>query len=120
MQRLLASLLLAGSCAHLLGFDAVPPVDQILARFEELDQARRKSMPGYTAIREYVVADNRFHVNAMMKVELTTDQAGEKRFRTLEVKGPAPIRKLVFQRMLDTEAKASTPEGQLSTRICRE
>jgi len=99
---------------------APPPAGEIMAKFEAADLARRKTMPGYTSIREYTVENKRFHVKASMKVEVAVDETGAKRFRTIQVSGPGAIRKLVFRRMLDTETKASTPDGQAASRICRD
>lgn len=91
-----------------------------MAKYEAADLARRKAMPGYTSIREYSVVNARFRVRASMKVEVAADALGEKRFTTLSASGPGAVRKLVFRRMLDTEAMASAPDGQKATRICRE
>lgn len=97
-----------------------PSADQIITKFEAADAARRQAMPPYTAIREYTVENTRFRVKAGMKVEVTVDAAGAKHFRILSQTGPGAVRKLVFKRMLDTEAKSSTPAGQAATRICRD
>lgn len=77
-------------------------------------------MRAYTGVREYSVENKRFKVRAGMKVEVTATAAGSKTFRIISVNGPGAVRKLVFNRMLETEERASTPEGQAQTRICRQ
>ncbi len=100
--------------------NAIPSAEDIIAKVEAADRARRESMPGYTSVRHYLVENDRFHVKASMKVEVTVDSSGVKSFRTLDVSGPAAVRKLVFSRMLDTEAKASVLDVQPSTRVSRD
>ncbi len=99
---------------------APPSADEIVARLEKADQARRQSRSGYVSIREYTVENTRFRVRATMQVEVTAEQTGQKRFRILKTSGPAAIRKLVFQRMLDTERRASAPDRQSANRISRD
>lgn len=94
--------------------------DEIMARVEKADLARRQVMTGYTSIREYAVENQRFQVRAGMQVEVTVEKTGRKHFRILKVSGPATVRKLVFQRMLDTEERASDPASQSANRISRD
>ena len=107
---LVASLRLVAGAADL-------PVEQIVQQLETADAARRASFPGCSSTRQYVVENGRFGVKASMKVQVDTDAHGAKQFRVLEVKGPGPIRKLVFDRMLKTESAASAPDAQAATRI---
>ncbi|MBA3975797.1 MAG: hypothetical protein C0504_16450 [Candidatus Solibacter sp.] len=97
-----------------------PSIDEVMDKYEAADLARRKAMPAYTSIREYSVVNTRFRVKASMKVQVDADALGRKRFTALSASGPGAVRKLVFRRMLDTEAQASSPEGQKATRICRD
>lgn len=112
-------LLIKLGCAfHVHGFDALdsaPPVDEILKRMQASEQARQQAFQGYTSTRSYVIENPRFHVRATMRVELTVDASGRKHFRVLERTGPSTIHKMVFQRMLDTEARASMQ--QETTRV---
>jgi hypothetical protein len=98
---------------------APPSADEIMARLEAADLARRQSMTGYVSVREYSVENQRFHVRASMQVEVTVEKTGQKHFRILKTSGPAAVRKLVFQRMLDTEQRASDPASQAANRISR-
>jgi len=94
-----------------------PAVDAILSQVAAADKTRQAQLAGYTSIRNYLVENRRFRTTAKMRVQLTVDPRGAKSFQVLEMSGPLPVRKLVFQRMLDTEAKASTGDGQQATRI---
>ena len=89
----------------------------IMSKVEAADTARRASLRGYTSTRHYTVENGRFHVRAEMSVHVEVDAKGAKKFKVLSMTGPAAVRKLVFQRMLDTEKGTSTPAGQASTRI---
>lgn len=71
----------------------------------------------YSGSRQYVVENSRFHVRGTMKVQVQAQPNGSKRFQIVEISGPPAIRKMVFQRMLDTEAAASAASSQESTRI---
>ncbi len=90
---------------------------EIMSKVEAADTARRAALGSYTSTRQYEVENDRFHVKAAMTVQVEVDARGGKKFRVVSVSGPAAVRKLVFQRMLDTEKGTSTPEGQASTRI---
>jgi len=94
-----------------------PSLDEILKNLLAADARRRAELRGYTSVRYYSVENTRFHVKATMKVRLTVDADGAKTFTVLETTGPGPIRKLVFQRMLDTETKASAKADQAASRI---
>jgi hypothetical protein len=102
------------------GGETASLLDGILDKMESADEQRRAALTGYSSVRRYRIENGRFHVNAAMTVEVVCDAAGHKRFRVLEVSGPAALRKLVFQRMLDTEAKSSASgEAQAGARISR-
>lgn len=105
--------LLAGTVRS-YAFDdpAVPPVSEIVSRLEDADRVRRQTSTGYTGSRTYSVENSRFHMKATMKVDVIVDGAGRKQFRVLEMTGPGAVKKMVFQKMLDTEAKASTEQDE--------
>jgi hypothetical protein len=99
----------------------LPGVEQIVAKLEQADRQRQQALTGYTGFREYRVENARFKVRAHMKVEVRVSRDGAKEFRILEQSGPGAIRKMVFQRMIDTEAKASSTEAlRAATRFSAE
>jgi hypothetical protein len=91
--------------------------DSIVTKLVEADRMRAASLAGYTGSRSYYVENTRFNVRANMKVDVTVDAGGVKTFRVVEAKGPGAIRKMVFQRMLDTESTASAKAARDATQI---
>ena len=96
-----------------------PSADQIMARVEQAGESRRQAAAPYSSVRDYTVENSRFHVRATMQVEVSVEASGRKSFRILTTSGSSTVRRLVFQRMLDTETRASAPETQAATRISR-
>ncbi len=97
--------------------DAGTSIDEILRCLQDADRSRQAAFAGYSGSRHYVIENSRFHVRATMKVQVQAPPNGSKRFQIVEITGPPAIRKMVFQRMLDTEAAASAASSQESTRI---
>lgn len=97
-----------------------PNAGDIIKALTDSEMVRRNSFSGYVGMRTYVVENSRFKVRASMKVRVAVDRNGGKKFEVLQVTGPSAVRKLVFQRMLDTEAKASARAEQGGTRISAE
>jgi hypothetical protein len=114
-------LLLAALSFPLIGTasqETTPPsLDTLLQNWQAADHARLQKFTGYTSRRQYDVKNGRFGMHATMAVDVTVDADGSKHFKIRESTGPGPVRKLVFQRMLDTESGASAPQQQASTRI---
>ena len=97
-----------------------PSADHIMSKVEAADRLRRESSKGHTSIRHYTIENKRLRFKAAMKVEAITDPSGARQFRILSMQAPAAVRKLVFQRMLDTEAKAYNKSIQAGTDITRQ
>jgi hypothetical protein len=100
--------------------DTPANTDEILKRLQEANRSREAKFAGYTGSRQYVVENARFHFRATMKVQIRVQSDGSKQFKILEVTGPASIRKMVFERMLNTEASASSGTSQRETKITPE
>ncbi|MCX6613353.1 MAG: hypothetical protein NTW74_21200 [Acidobacteria bacterium] len=96
---------------------ANPTLEEILEKMHAADQARQSRFTGYTGTRNYTVTTPRVGLKASMQVEVNVLPTGVKQFKILSISGPGPLRKLVFQRMLDTEAAASQPGAQLVNKI---
>ncbi|MBS1825246.1 MAG: hypothetical protein JST93_07985 [Acidobacteria bacterium] len=99
---------------------AAPSAEEIMTKVEAADRQRKQSSKGHSSIRHYTVENKRLHFKAYMKVEAITDPAGARQFRIISVQAPAAVKKLVFQRMLDTEAKAYNKTQQSATDITRQ
>ncbi len=93
------------------------PLDEILTRMKQADQNRLSRFTGYTGTRNYSINTPRIGLKASMKVDVQVLPTGVKQFKIISMTGPGALRKLVFQRMLDTESKASQPESQSTTKI---
>ncbi|MFN7939288.1 MAG: hypothetical protein U0R19_38540 [Bryobacteraceae bacterium] len=99
---------------------ASPTAEEIMRKVEAADRARKDASRGHTSLRHYTIENKRLRFKASMKVEATTDPAGARQFRIISVQAPAAVKKLVFQRMLDTEAKAYNKTIQSNTDITRQ
>lgn len=81
------------------------------------DHARTAKFTGYTGTRKYSVSTPRVGLKASMMVAVHVLPNGVKQFKILSMNGPGALRKLVFQRMLDTETSASQPAAQAANKI---
>ena len=116
-MKLNPQLFLLLSCSLVASASTLPPLEEILDKMRSTDQARLQSFAGYTGTRNYAIQNSRIHLNATMKVQVDVLPDGSKNFKIIEMTGPGALRKLVFQRMLDTESAASKPEAQAATKI---
>jgi hypothetical protein len=91
--------------------DPLPSTEEVVTSLTQADLARAPKLTGYTSVRQYRVENKRFGVRAAMKVEITYRAPNQKTFRILEESGPAPVRKQVFKRMLESE-KATARDGE--------
>jgi hypothetical protein len=92
-------------------------VETIVANLVAADGVRNNQLAGYTGTRTYFVENTRFKTKAKMDVHVSVDPAGVKLFKVIQASGPGAIRKMVFQRMLDTEARASGKAIRQSTQL---
>jgi hypothetical protein len=119
-HRYLACLAFLSSAWAYDAIDAPATADEIFKRVQEADRQRQATFAGYTGLRQYVVENTRFHLRATMKVRIQVQPNGSKQFQILEVNGPPSVRKMVFERMLNTESSASTGASLRATKISRE
>lgn len=96
---------------------ANPTLEEILEKMHAADQSRQSRFTGYTGLRNYTVTTPRVGLKANMQAEVNVLPNGVKQFKIISISGPGPLRKLVFQRMLDTEAAASQPDAQPINKI---
>ncbi len=98
----------------------LPTTDQVLARLVEADRARAALLRGYVSMRRYEVHNRRFGTRAAMTARMNFRAPGEKNFEVLETSGPGPIRSQVFQRMIESEQKASRDAERRANQISPE
>ncbi len=105
----------AGSSAGQL-----PTTDEVVAKMMARDDERQATLHGYTALRRYVLENQRFHKRAEMVVRITCLQNGSKQFDTISEAGWGGARKHVFSKLLEAEAEASQPSFRERSRITPE
>ena len=91
--------------------------DSAIRQMIDAETARLGRSTGYTGKRRYEIGNERTGLLATMEVDVQVDGTGAKAFRVLRMKAPAAVRKLVFERMLDTETRASQRDARERTRI---
>lgn len=94
--------------------------DEVVAKMMSLDNERQALLYGYTAVRRYVLENQRYHKRAEMLVRVTCLQDGSKQFETLSETGWGGARKHVFPRLLEAETEASRPGSRERSRIIPE
>jgi MucB/RseB N-terminal domain len=94
--------------------------DEVVAKMMSLDNKRQASLYGFTAVRRYVLENQRYHKRAEMLVRVTCLQDGSKQFETLSEAGWGGARKHVFPRLLEAETEASRPGSRERSRIIPE
>jgi outer membrane lipoprotein-sorting protein len=95
--------------------DSLPSAEDIVARMVRRDADRRAVFSGYTALRQYEVANKYRHAEMLVRVDCTPD--GTKEFSILREEGSQAIRNNVLQKMLQEETNASLTERREDTRI---
>ncbi len=95
----------------------IPSVDEIVTRLVEHDGRRDADFRGYTAVRHYVLENERHHKRAEMSVKVACRDNGEKEFATSAETGWGIARHHVFPRLLESESEASRPGAREQSRI---
>jgi hypothetical protein len=75
------------------------------------------ALTGYTAVRRYVLENQRHHKRAEMLVRMTCLRDGSKQFDTISATGWGGAQKHVFPRLLEAETEASQPGLRERSRI---
>lgn len=118
----LVSLLLFSAIAMAADDSGVqlPTAHEVVAKMMTRDKERQAMLYGYTAVRRYVLENQRYHKQAEMLVRITCLQDGSKQFETLSATGWGGARKHVFTRLLEAETEASRPGVRERSRIIPE
>jgi hypothetical protein len=103
--------------ADVLPHSPVPSADEIVSKMIARDNERKATLHGYTAVRRYVLENQRFHKHAEMLVRMNCLEDGSKQFDTISTTGWAGARKHVFSRLLEAESDASRPDLRERSRI---
>jgi hypothetical protein len=100
--------------------DPLPSADAVVARMLAHNAQRQTQLAGYRGMRRYVLENNRMNKHAEMLVRVEGDTDETKHFEVVSVEGWKAAQKHVLQKMLDSEAEASSPEIRLQTRLSPE
>ena len=98
----------------------LPTADAVVAKMMERDAQRHAALHGYTAVRRYVLENERHHKRAEMLVRMECLEDGSKQFETVSSDGWGGARKHVFPRLLESEREASLPDIRDRSRITPE
>jgi len=91
--------------------------EEVVAKMMERDDQRQASLHGYTAIRRYVLENQRHHKRAEMVVRMACLEDGSKQFQIVSETGWGGARNHVFPRLLESESEASVPDARERSRI---
>ena len=98
----------------------LPTADAVVAKMMERDAQRHAALHGYTAVRRYVLENERHHKRAEMLVRMECLEDGSKQFEIVSSDGWGGARKHVFPRLLESEREASMPDIRDRSRITSE
>jgi hypothetical protein len=119
----LATLLTALALSFLPGARAEPPAppslttEQVVERMMAADAERRPRLRAYTSLRRYSLRNQRFKVSAGMQARMSFRFPNTKEFQVLSQSGPGPVRKQVFNRMIESEIEAAREANGATTQI---
>jgi len=110
---------LHGACFWCVG-DPLPSGDAVVARMLAHNAQRQTQLAGYHGMRRYVLENERVHKHAEMLVRVECGADETKHFEVVSEEGWKAAHKHVLQKMLDSEAEASSPEIRTRTRLSPE
>ena len=77
----------------------LPSADEVVAKMIERDSQRHAALRGYTAVRRYVLENQRHHKRAEMVVRMKCLEDGSKQFETVSASGWGGAQNHVFPRV---------------------
>jgi MucB/RseB N-terminal domain len=98
----------------------LPNVDEVVAKMMDRDNQSQGALRGYTAVRRYILENQRHHKRAEMLVRMKCLDDGSKQFETVSATGWGGARNHVFPRLLESESAASQPDVRQRSRITPE
>ena len=100
--------------------EQLPSADEVVAKMIERDTQRHAALHGYTAVRRYVLENQRHHKRAEMVVRMKCVEDGSKEFETVSASGWSSAQNHVFPRLLEGEREASLPGSRERSQITPE
>jgi hypothetical protein len=102
------------------GGDSLPSADVVVSRMLAHNAQRQTHLAGYRGMRRYVLENDHLNKHAEMLVRVEGDADETKHFEVVSQDGWHAAQKHVLQKMLDSEAEASSPEIRSTTRLSPE
>ncbi|MEY2604877.1 MAG: hypothetical protein QOH31_2686 [Verrucomicrobiota bacterium] len=97
-----------------------PTADEIVTRMTAHDLARQSSVEGYSGMRRYILANQKYHKRAEMLVQVQGDKDGTKHLDVVSEDGWKAAHKHVLHKMLESEMEVSRPEMRARARLISE
>ncbi len=91
--------------------------DEIIARMIERNRVRNEHLRSYSAIRKYEIRNPDGRVSAETVVRVDYQAPGTKTFQKVSEEGSWVVRRLVFDRLLQSEEETSTGEERRDSAI---
>ena len=113
-------LLISSSAFGASNGEALPSADAVVARMLAHNAQRQTQLAGYRGMRRYVLENDRLNKHAEMLVRVAGDADETKHFEVVSQTGWKSAQKHVLQKMLATEADASSPEARLKARLSQD
>jgi len=91
--------------------------DEIVARMIEHNRVRNEHLQSYSAVREYEIRNPDGRVSAKAVVRVDYRAPGKKTFQKVSEEGSWVVRRLVFDRLLQSEEEASSGQERRDSAI---
>jgi hypothetical protein len=91
--------------------------DEVVARMIERNRQRNEHLRSYSAVRKYEIRNPDGRVSAETVVRVDYQAPGTKTFQKVSEEGSWVVRRLVFDRLLQSEEETSTGEERRDTAI---
>ena len=97
---------------------ATPPkAEEITTRMTAHDLARQSSVEGYSGMRRYILANQKYHKRAEMLVQVQGDKDGTKHLEVVSEDGWKAAHKHVLHKMLESETETSRPAKRARAKL---
>jgi hypothetical protein len=120
MRLSLFFLVLAAAMSARDSGQQLPSANDVMAKMMERDSQRQTVFRGYSAVRRYVLENQRHHKRAEMLVRVNCLGDGSKQFETVSATGWGVARNHVFPKLLESESEASQSVVRERSRITPE
>ena len=118
-QSLVSEKVIGETSANALAVDGLTG-DEVVARMIERNRLRNEHLRSYSAVRKYEIRNPDGRVSAETIVRVEYQAPGTKKFQKVSEEGSWVVRRLVFDRLLQSEEETSTGEERRGFRDFRQ